>query len=164
MVSKRDLNSAEVETTRTSRSPTTVMTVNGEVQTREEATVCQGLGLIRDGYVSWSNSHSSFTREALQGSWVYLPLDQRSKTTSHQKWQEKSLQCGKLRATWFSDEFLCDTREQKWKRVLASTVLSTLTSRKTQTATSAWRRKYQGLLSEDVPVQSCPERTILVTW
>ena len=39
MVSKKDLNSAELETMRTSRSPTTAMTANGEVQTREEATV-----------------------------------------------------------------------------------------------------------------------------
>ena len=39
VVSKKDLNSAELETMRTSRSPTTVMTANGEVQTREEATV-----------------------------------------------------------------------------------------------------------------------------
>ena len=38
MVSKRDLNSAELETMRKSRSPTTVMTANGEVRTREEAT------------------------------------------------------------------------------------------------------------------------------
>ena len=38
MVSKRDLNSAELETMRTSRSPTTVMTANGQVQTRGEAT------------------------------------------------------------------------------------------------------------------------------
>ena len=38
VVCKRDLNSAELETMRTSRSPTTVMTANGEVQTREEAT------------------------------------------------------------------------------------------------------------------------------
>ena len=37
-VSKIDMNSAELETMRTSRSPTTVMTANGEVQTREEAT------------------------------------------------------------------------------------------------------------------------------
>ena len=37
VVSKRDLDSAELETMRTSRSPTTVMTANGEVQTREEA-------------------------------------------------------------------------------------------------------------------------------
>ena len=39
MVSKKDLHSAELETLRTSRSPTTVMTANGEVQTREGATV-----------------------------------------------------------------------------------------------------------------------------
>ena len=38
MVSKNDRNSAELETMRTSRRPTTVMTANGEVQTREEAT------------------------------------------------------------------------------------------------------------------------------
>ena len=39
MVSKKDFNSAELETMRMSRNPTTVMTANGEVQTREEATV-----------------------------------------------------------------------------------------------------------------------------
>ena len=39
VVSKKDFNSAELETTRTSRNPTTVMAANGEVQTREEATV-----------------------------------------------------------------------------------------------------------------------------
>ena len=39
MVSKKDFNSAELETMTTSRSLTSVMTVNGEVQTREEATV-----------------------------------------------------------------------------------------------------------------------------
>ena len=39
MVSQRDLNFVELETMRTSRSPTTVMTANGEVQTKEEATV-----------------------------------------------------------------------------------------------------------------------------
>ena len=39
MVSKNDFNSAELETMRMSRNPRTVMTANGEVQTREEATV-----------------------------------------------------------------------------------------------------------------------------
>ena len=39
MVSKKDINSAEMETMRISSNPTTVMTANGEVQTREEATV-----------------------------------------------------------------------------------------------------------------------------
>ena len=39
MVSNKDLNSAELETMRMSRNPTTVMTANGEVQTREDATI-----------------------------------------------------------------------------------------------------------------------------
>ena len=39
MISKKDLNSAELETVTTSRSPTTVTTANGEVQTNEEAKV-----------------------------------------------------------------------------------------------------------------------------
>ena len=39
MISKKDLNDAELETLTTSRSPTTVITANGEVQTHEEATV-----------------------------------------------------------------------------------------------------------------------------
>ena len=71
MISKRDLNSDELETVRTSRSPTTVMTANGEVQTREEDTVY--VKVVRDGYVSWRNSGSSFFGETLWGSWVYIP-------------------------------------------------------------------------------------------
>ena len=39
MVSKKDLNSVEMDTLTTSRSPMTVITANGEVQTNEEATV-----------------------------------------------------------------------------------------------------------------------------
>ena len=39
MISKKDLNSAELEIVTTSRSPTTVITANGEVQTHEESTV-----------------------------------------------------------------------------------------------------------------------------
>ena len=38
MINRKDLNSAELETVRTSRCPTTVITVNGAVQTHEEAT------------------------------------------------------------------------------------------------------------------------------
>ena len=70
---------------RISRNPTTVMTANGEKQTREEATV-----FVKelDLFVTWSGARSSFSREAQSGSWAYLPLDQRSKTTSHQKAQE----------------------------------------------------------------------------
>ena len=39
MISKKDLNSTELETVTTSKSPTTVTTANGEVQTNEEATL-----------------------------------------------------------------------------------------------------------------------------
>ena len=38
MISRKDLNSAELETVSTSRSPTTVVTANGEVHTNEEVT------------------------------------------------------------------------------------------------------------------------------
>ena len=56
------------------------MKANGEVQTREEATE----------------------------KWVYLPLDHRSKFTSHQKGQENELQYFELsiiRGSWFISEF-----------------------------------------------------------
>ena len=39
MISRKDLNSAEMDTLTTSISPTTVITANGEVQTHEEAIV-----------------------------------------------------------------------------------------------------------------------------
>ena len=39
MLSRKDLHSAELETVRVSRNPTTVITVNGAVRTNEEATV-----------------------------------------------------------------------------------------------------------------------------
>ena len=39
LVSKKDFNFAELETVRMSRNLSTVMTANGEVQTRKEATV-----------------------------------------------------------------------------------------------------------------------------
>ena len=39
IVRKKDLNSAVLETMRISKNPKTVTTANGEVQTREEATV-----------------------------------------------------------------------------------------------------------------------------
>ena len=39
MISKKDLNDAEMDTLMKSRSPTIVITANREVQTHEEATV-----------------------------------------------------------------------------------------------------------------------------
>ena len=85
MVSKKDLDSAELETMRTSRSPTTVMTANGEVQTREGAT--ENVKQL-DLFVKVMLLDETHAVLALGGTLVFLPLDQRSKTTSHQKWQE----------------------------------------------------------------------------
>ena len=39
MLSRKDLRSADLETVRVSRNPTTVVTANGVVQANEEATV-----------------------------------------------------------------------------------------------------------------------------
>ena len=39
MVSKKDLNKAELETAKKSKNPTTVVIANGDVRTKEEATV-----------------------------------------------------------------------------------------------------------------------------
>ena len=38
-LSRKDLNSVELETVQVSKNPTTVVTADGEVQTNEEATV-----------------------------------------------------------------------------------------------------------------------------
>ena len=43
MISKKDLSCAEMDTLTKSCRPTIVITANGEVQTHEEATVCQGI-------------------------------------------------------------------------------------------------------------------------
>ena len=48
MLSRKDLNSAELDTVRVSRKPTTGITANGEVQTNEEATVRLRFGFILD--------------------------------------------------------------------------------------------------------------------
>ena len=48
MISKKDLNFAEMDTLTKSCSPTTVIAANGEVQTHGEATVCQRVGYILD--------------------------------------------------------------------------------------------------------------------
>ena len=88
-VSEKDLNFVELETMRTSRSPTTVMTANDEVQTREEATVyVEELDLFVTVLLLSRNSRSAFIGETLRRTWVHVLLDQRSKTSSNQKRQE----------------------------------------------------------------------------
>ena len=84
MVSKKDLNSAELETMKDIEKSD-----DGDNGQRQGANkkrghgTCQRIGHIRDGCVSWRNSRSSFSREALRGSWVHWTSGQ--KPTSHQK-------------------------------------------------------------------------------
>ena len=66
MISKKDLNSAEMETLTTSRSPTTVITANGEVQTHEEASLCQRIGYILDNESPRGYTSSFIARKALR--------------------------------------------------------------------------------------------------
>ena len=90
MISRKVLNPAELDTVKVLfKNPTTVVTANGEVQTKEEAdSVCQRIGFLRDHKASRIYTGSSFTRKTLRRSRVELPLDQWSETTTHQKWQK----------------------------------------------------------------------------
>ena len=56
--------------------------------------VCQGNGFIRANDASWRHTGSSLTWKTLRGSRIFLPLDQWSETTSHQKWQKSGMQHG----------------------------------------------------------------------
>ena len=89
VVSKKELNSAELETMRISRSPTTVMTAKGDLQTRKEATedvkeldLFVTVKLLEDTPAVLSKG------KLCEDHGVFLPLDPLSKTTTHQKWQE----------------------------------------------------------------------------
>ena len=94
MVSKRDLNSAELETM---RSSTTVMKTNGEVQTREEATVyVKELDFFVTVVLLDETPAVLSLGKLCEYHGYALPLDQRSKTASHQKWPENWLQIVKL--------------------------------------------------------------------
>ena len=89
MLSRKDLNSADLEFVKVSESPTTVVTANGEVQTKEDSdSVCQRIGFIRDSNASRRYTSRSLTRKTLRGSWVHVPLDQRSENTTHQRGKE----------------------------------------------------------------------------
>ena len=84
MLSRRDLNYAEVETARVSKSPTTVVTANGEVQTKEEATVYVKeldsfvtVKLLEDTPAVLS------LRKTLRRSRIFQRVDLWSETTTH---------------------------------------------------------------------------------
>ena len=65
-ISKKDLSEAEMDTLTKSCSPTIVITANGEVQTQEEAIVCQRIGYILDNESPREHASSVIARKALR--------------------------------------------------------------------------------------------------
>ena len=93
MVSEKDLDSAELETMRKSRSPTTVMTANGEVQTREEATVCVkqvDFFFVKGMFLEETPAVLSLGKLCEDHGYTYHWISGQ-KTTSHQKWHERTI-------------------------------------------------------------------------
>ena len=86
MISKKDLNSSEMDTLTKSCSPTIVITANGEVQTHEEATVYVKELDIFLTMKDLENTPAVLSLGKLCDEHGYLKrVDQRSKTTSHLK-------------------------------------------------------------------------------
>ena len=86
MVVKKDLNSAELETMRISRNPTTVMTANGEVQIREEATEnVKELDLFVTVMLLEETPAVLTLGKLFEDHGYTYIVDQRSKTTTHRK-------------------------------------------------------------------------------
>ena len=72
MISKKDLNSAALETVTTSRSLTTVIAANGEVQTHQEATVYVKELDILDNESPRGYASSFIARKAFRRTWIFL--------------------------------------------------------------------------------------------
>ena len=109
MISKKDLNDAEMDTLTKSCSPTIVITANGEVQTHEEATVyVKELDICLTMKVFEDCASSLMARKALRWTRILKRMDQRSRTTSHLKRYSDTVQHGALRSdrgSWFVIEF-----------------------------------------------------------
>ena len=87
MISKKDLNSAELETVTTSRSSTTVKT-NSHWWSADEwrgHSLCQRNGCILDNESRRGYASSFIARKALRWTRILIWVDQRWKTTSHSK-------------------------------------------------------------------------------
>ena len=108
MISKKDLNSAEMDTLTKSCSPTTVITANGEVQTHEEATV-----YVKELDIFWTmkvleNTPAVLSLGKLCDENGYSYNGSMVKTTSHLKRYSDAVQHGELRSdrgSWFVNEF-----------------------------------------------------------
>ena len=73
MISRKDMNSAELETVRISRCPTSLITANGEVQTHAEETVyVKELDIFLDYESPRKHASSVIARKALRGSRIFI--------------------------------------------------------------------------------------------
>ena len=89
MVSKKDVDSAELETMRISKNPTTVMTADNEVQTRKEATVHVKEEDLFVTVVLLEETPAVLSLGKLCEDHGYTEhWTSGQKTTSHPKWQE----------------------------------------------------------------------------
>ena len=110
MVSKKDLNKAELETVRISKSPTMVARANGEVPAKEEATVyVRELDLfVKVMLLENTPAVLSLGKLCEEFGYSYHWTSGRTPHLTN-KWQEISLQHIKLRTIrrpWFINEFL----------------------------------------------------------
>ena len=93
MLSRKDLNSAELETVKVSQNPTTVVTANGEVQTKEEATVyVKELDLFVTLMLLEETPAVLSRRKLCEDHAKTYHWTSGQKTTPHPKWQENQLQ------------------------------------------------------------------------
>ena len=104
MTSRKDLNSAELETVKFSRIPITVITANGEVQTHEEATVyVKQLDILLTVKILDDTPAVLIAWKTFRGWRMFIWVEQWSKTMSHQIWYSDTKQHGKLRfQSWFT--------------------------------------------------------------
>ena len=105
LIVNKNLNEAELEPVGVSKNPKVVMTASGEMPAKEEATVyVRELDLFLTVKLLENTPAVLSLGKLCEDHGLYLPLDQRSKTTTHQKSQENSLRRIKsctIRRTWF---------------------------------------------------------------
>ena len=96
MINKKDLNSAEIDTLTKSCSPAIVITANGEVQTYEEAIV-----YVKELDIFLTMKLPRIRQQSYRSESFAMKtdiLDQRSKTTSHEKRYSNTEYYGEFRS------------------------------------------------------------------
>ena len=110
MVSRKDLNSAELETVRISESPTTVVKVKGEVLTQDEGTVyVRELDLFVTVMLLQDTPAVLSLGTLCDDHWYTYHWTSGQKPQPHQKWRTDRMQHGELRTIrcpWSIDKLI----------------------------------------------------------